>query len=329
MIPLQILEQYNLPEIISIEEISMGLMHGTFRIKTEQGDFIAQKLHAVLTSDAIGNDFLAVTNYLQTTDIVSPKAILNKQDQVLTKLNNEVWRLQTAIPGNSYPIVKSAEMARSAGQLMAKFHRQMANINHDFQSTKILHDTQYFLDKFQRLISENKDSDLYHAVKSELDEVMDIVPKLLLPEGLTTTVVHGDPKISNILFIEDQAVSMVDLDTCNHHTPLVDLGDAMRSWCGNREDDPNNTFRGDIYESAIDGYSKEIAGFLPKEELSLIPQASMLITLELTMRFFNDYFEDNFFGWDSTRYNSRRDHNLARARGQLALYHSQKEFFKK
>jgi len=32
-------------------------------------------------------------------------------------------------------------------------------------------------------------------------------------------------------------------------------------------------------------------------------------------------FEDSYFGWDSDRYESRRDHNLARARSQLALAH--------
>ena len=30
-------------------------------------------------------------------------------------------------------------------------------------------------------------------------------------------------------------------------------------------------------------------------------------------------YDDRYFGWDAARFASRRDHNLVRARGQLAL----------
>ena len=43
------------------------------------------------------------------------------------------------------------------------------------------------------------------------------------------------------------------------------------------------------------------------------------VSLELAARFAVDVFRDEYFGWDASRFASRRAHNLVRARGQLAL----------
>ena len=43
------------------------------------------------------------------------------------------------------------------------------------------------------------------------------------------------------------------------------------------------------------------------------------VCIELAARFTVDMFEDRYFGWDPSRFASRREHNLVRARGQLAL----------
>jgi Ser/Thr protein kinase RdoA (MazF antagonist) len=322
MISSKIISQYDIPEIISIEPIEIGLIHGTFRIKTTNGDFIAQKLHPVLSSDEIADDFLAITNHLQQTDIPSPKAVLNIQGQVLTKLDGEIWRLQTAIPGNSYHTINSEDMARSAGKLLGKFHQVMSSLDYQFKSQKILHDTPVIFKNFIATTEKFKNNELYHLVSSDIELITQAVPGLFLPEDLPKRVIHGDPKISNILFIQNEAVSLVDLDTCNRHTPLVEIGDAIRSWCGGLEDDPHNTLNKKYFSSAISGYLDAAGELLLDQEIDLIPQAAQLITLELVMRFINDFFEDSYFGWDSERYNSRREHNLARVRGQISLYKS-------
>ena len=51
---------------------------------------------------------------------------------------------------------------------------------------------------------------------------------------------------------------------------------------------------------------------------SLIP-GLQTICLELSARFCVDVFRDEYFGWDTERFPSRRAHNLVRARGQLSL----------
>src|SRR5439155_24115766 len=51
--------------------------------------------------------------------------------------------------------------------------------------------------------------------------------------------VHGDLKISNVMFQHDplRATSLVDLDTLGLGTLAFELGDAMRSWCNPHGED--------------------------------------------------------------------------------------------
>lgn len=113
---------------------------------------------------------------------------------------------------------------------------------------------------------------------------------------------------------------MIDFDTLQSLSPLYELGDAVRSWCGGDEDDPQNTFNKGIYEALIKGYRETSGKLLSEQEFKRIPQASHLVMLGLATRFLIDYVEDNYFGWDEQRYQSRKEHNLARCLGQIALY---------
>ena len=160
----------------------------------------------------------------------------------------------------------------------------------------------------------------------EADFLAEELPKLFLPHDLPLRVIHGDPKITNILFGPGgKAKAIVDLDNCNRQSLLGELGDAFRSWCGGEEDDPKNEFRLDLFRTAWKGYSKGAKDFLTTHESGYLPQALGTITLELATRFLTDYFSDSYFGWDKKRYQSRRAHNLARARGQIALYRDLRE----
>ena len=48
---------------------------------------------------------------------------------------------------------------------------------------------------------------------------------------------------------------MIDLDTCNRHTVLVDLGDAIRSWCRDGYEDEVQRFHIDRFEGILQGYA--------------------------------------------------------------------------
>jgi aminoglycoside phosphotransferase (APT) family kinase protein len=133
---------------------------------------------------------------------------------------------------------------------------------------------------------------------------------------------HGDLKISNILFSRQplHATAIVDLDTFGLSTIAYELGDAMRSWCNPKGEDAGSvTFDLAIFEAAIRSFRSVVGDRVSSDELRSIAIGLETVTVELAARFCVDVFHDNYFGWDSSRFPSRRAHNFTRARGQLAL----------
>ena len=70
----------------------------------------------------------------------------------------------------------------------------------------------------------------------------------------------------------------------------------------------------ELFKTYTDGYMSEMVPYIKQEELSLMSESIRIITLELAMRFLNDYINgDTYF---KINYPT---HNLDRARNQLAL----------
>jgi Ser/Thr protein kinase RdoA (MazF antagonist) len=289
-----------------------------------------QKLHKALASDAIAEDLYAVTTRLADEKFPAPMLVETKKGQKTFSYRGHTWRMQTFIPGRIYEVVRDAAMAKEAGGIYARFHAALTDMEYQFKSPLVLHETEKEFQRFEKTIRAHRGSERMEEVAEEVVYIMKELPKLFLPTDLPLRVIHGDPKISNIVFgAKGKAKGVIDLDTCNRRTVLVDLGDAFRSWCGKEEDDPDNTFRLPIFRAAWKGYWKEGKHFLSARERRLVPKAVGTITLELASRFLRDYFEDSYFGWDPSRYESRREHNLARARGQIAEYLDYKSKLKK
>lgn len=70
----------------------------------------------------------------------------------------------------------------------------------------------------------------------------------------------------------------------------------------------------ELFKAYTDGYMSEMVPYITQEELTLMSESIRIITLELAMRFLNDYINgDTYF---KINYPT---HNLDRARNQLAL----------
>ncbi len=317
MIPTVVLKQYAIGKVQQVKPVSSGLIHQTFEITTDQGQYIMQRLHPVLSSLKIGEDILAVTRHLAAQKFLSPVCVLTKTGHVLAHDKKQVWRMQTKLPGKTFEKIQSLLMAREAGEIYARFHRIMDSLSYKFQSPLVLHQTEKVFAKFLAITKKFQKSPLIEDVKTEVDFIKREFPKHLLPADLPKRVIHGDPKISNILFVGTKSRAIIDLDTCTRASVLVELGDAFRSWCGKQEDDPHNTFSLPLFRAAWRGYQRGAGGYLTKKEIAFVTKAIGTITLELATRFLTDYFEDSYFGFDAKRYQSRRTHNLARCRGQL------------
>jgi len=325
-IPKEVLEAYDIGKIDSVKVVTDGLVHKTYDLKTDRGRFILQRVHSVLATKAVSADFLAVTSFLCEKGFPTPKAVLSKSGEVLVHSRGDKWRMQTKLPGKTFHVLNDRTMAYEAGKIYADFHNVLNEISYKFKAKKLLHETEKIYNKFLGEIRRPRHTSFLGDVEKEIEFIKLELPTYFLPNDLPIRVIHGDPKISNILFDgKGRAKAIIDLDTCNRRPLLVELGDAFRSWCGNEEDDPKNKFCLQMFQSSWGGYKEGAGDLMTDREKEYLPQAIGTITLELACRFLTDYFTDNYFGWDDGRYTSRRAHNLARCRGQIKQFQSYKK----
>ncbi len=318
----EVLNNWSIDNPISVKKVETGLLNETYIVRTLDGLFVLQKLHPAVSIEGCTKNYFHVTQFLLKLSKTSQTILPTKNEMLwITTVDKFKWRLLKGVEGEVHTITPNTKIAFEAGKLLAEFHASVKNYNQNLEPTLPMFQYEKVLEKLlkyenQFLESKNKEViEMFHILKQEF-------PKLLLPKNLPIQIIHTDPKISNFLFTNSgTGICMIDLDTIQKLSPLYDIGDCVRSLCGNQEDDANNTFDFIKYQEILNGYNS-VEHTLTNKEKELIPQACKLIMLGLASRFLNDYIDDNYFGWDETRYNNRKEHDLARTIGQVSLWNS-------
>lgn len=324
-----ITEQFGIAESLTVEPAPSGLIHKTFFVKGADGEFVLQQLHSIVRPETC-EDAKVITDYARERDVPVPEFLVTRDGKPWHRAEDgSLWRAMKRLPGESHDAVRSPDEAHSAAALLGQFHAALKDCTYECRGAiPHFHDTPYIFEQFKQVVAAHEKSELLAQVQDDVAFVLQEVPKQFLPATLPRQIVHGDLKISNFLFppkadqppagSDSRATALLDFDTCMNHTPLVDIGDALRSWCNTAGEDAEAIFDRAIYDAAVEGYLSRAA--LSDEERALIPQAFRLLTIELAMRFLKDYFEDSYFGWNAEKFSSRREHNLVRERGQMGLY---------
>ncbi|HEU5057536.1 MAG TPA: phosphotransferase, partial [Kofleriaceae bacterium] len=223
--------------------------------------------------------------------------------------------------------------ARAAGELVGRFHRAVRDLQHAFAFQRAnVHDTAGHFKKLAQAARTAAPGPAAPASGSAAltGEAADLARRILdagarLPPlgDLPRRVMHGDLKVSNVRFAaapEAAAICLIDLDTLGPQNIAYELGDGFRSWCNPEGEDTVETrFDLAIFAAALEGYAAGAAGLLLPAEIDSILPGLETVCLELAARFCVDVFEDRYFGWSPDLFSSRRQHNLVRAQGQLAL----------
>ncbi len=316
-----ILEHFAIGSIHKIEPIASGIINNTYRVLTEDGQYILQRLGAIFTAGT-ALDSMHVAQHLAAQNLPTPvyRTTANGEPYTVDE-EGRVWRVMTAVDGETFDVMPDISYAREAGRILATFHQAMKDFDPSgLHSPLRLHQTPQILAALRQRLPEI----LTHATSDEerqrFESIAPLLEEYTIDPTLDVTVVHGDPKISNIMFKDGKGVCMIDLDTCMRHSSLVDIGDALRSWCRlSEEDNTQGYFSIDAFREAMQGYLAQRP--LPASLYPAITRSGIMITLELAARFANDIVDDSYFGWDSTKFASRREHNRVRVETLIAYAH--------
>ena len=314
-------------EPVTAEHVPAGLINRTFWIRGASGRLLAvlQELNTKIFRPVVHHDIEAVTARVEAVGLLTPKLVPTRRgDLWATDRDGGVWRRMTVVGNRTIHKLTAPTDAVSAGALVARFHAALDDFDYAFQMVRPdVHDTMRHMNAMDTAIEAHPDHRLASEVRS-VAEALHLQWKVWDgPEELPRRVVHGDLKISNVRFEDDEAVALIDLDTLARRTLDVELGDAMRSWCNPVPEDALDAhFDVELFAAAMEGYARGIGqaeGTGPSDdEWSSIVPCTERIALELAARFAKDALEESYFGWDE-RFGGRGEHNLVRSLGQAKL----------
>ena len=322
VIPEAIVNSYQLQQC-QVQFITHGHLNKTYKItKPDATHYILQTLNPIFKAE-IHENIKAVTSHLKRRGLTTPELLPNREHALWTlDENGQVWRFMTHMDGKTILKADSNRICYSAGQMLGRFHTALLDLECDFQGTRLgVHDTPWHIEQLGKVLQAYNNHPLYQQLEPIAVDIFKRFELMDLAEELPERKVHGDPKVSNFLFSQnDQALCLVDLDTLNTMALPLELGDALRSFCNRlAEDSGTANFSREFFTAFMSGYASETKVWLTKDEWQAIPRFTERIALELAARFARDTLSENYFGWDKVRFQRSGEHQLLRAQGQLQL----------
>ena len=304
-----------LPErvVSSVEVCGDGNINDTFRVSLEGcPPVVLQRInHEIFPEpDRVADNVRLVTEHIRTRCSKGSFALIRTVDGMNSYRDNDgnTWRMIECLEGTvAYNSVTTENQAFEGGKVLGDFHRQLDDLDpallhdplpgfHDFSA----YSRQYQL--VRRRYEQPCGSELRFCL-NEADKRIGhgtFLEEMRRGGEIQNRVIHGDPKVANILFDEQTGagVALIDLDTVSSGLLQHDLGDCLRSFCnslGEHTEMPADTcFDIKLCEALLVGY-RDSGAPLSRTDRRLLFHGVRLLTYELALRFLTDYLQGNHY----------------------------------
>ena len=304
---LQLVSHFNVNGTVkSVKPLGNGLINDTYKVTMNEPNapcYVLQRINNAIFKDVelLQRNIEAVTAHLRKK--LEEQATADIDRRVLTFIKAETgktywretddtyWRMMLFIP---IPDFHNMELrARQLKEAVQKDPVKRLSVVHD--------------------IVEELNNNMEEMCKAEQ----------LYREGkLPKRICHCDTKVNNMMFDADgHILCVIDLDTVMPSFVFSDYGDFLRTGANyTAEDDPNLAnvgFNMAIFKAFTKGYLTSAGAFLTPIERENLPFAAKLFPFMQCVRFLTDYINgDEYY---KIKY---PEHNLDRAKNQLALFNS-------
>ena len=342
-----ILEKFNIEgNLVNIETNTAGNINNTYVATFENNDstkkkYLIQKINTTVFTEPykLMKNIEGVTSYLKVqlekecdTKHKVLEVIKTKDGKSLCYVENngerDYYRIYEFIENAiAYNFSTDTNVVYNTGKAFGSFQKLLRNypMSRLNETIKDFHMTDK---RYQKLLDDIKiDSEgRVMEVAPEIvfilmrEDVCSLITEDLGTEDLPYRVTHNDTKVNNVMMDANTGdyVAVIDLDTVMPGSLLFDYGDGIRSTASTAKEDETDLSKVqinlDLFEAYTDGYLSEMSPYMTYEEASLMAESIRVITLELAIRFLNDYINgDTYFKINYDK------HNLDRARNQIAL----------
>ncbi|HEY8998728.1 MAG TPA: phosphotransferase [Candidatus Saccharimonadales bacterium] len=197
----------------------------------------------------------------QLTDAVIPTPVMlaNESGAYVYQDKNIIATVSKRLNGN-HPSDKTLEIARSTGELLARFHQAVTVLDHS---------TQGYLNR-DRALSDSKQLDEANPLTSQIRQMLNDNLEIF-DSGLPKGIIHGDLHTGNALYEGETAKVILDFGDSEENLLLVDVVRTICSKVGVKDGriDPA------LMRSVLEGY-ESIRPLTDKERQS-IPMATRYV----------------------------------------------------
>lgn len=329
-------------DIKELNSINNGIINTTYVVKTDDKGNINKYLLQKINTSIFTEPFKLMKNIENVTKYISLNDSESKDTINVIKAKNglplyvtsdpfshkEYYRVYNYIDNTiSYNKSEKTEIVYNTGKAFGHFCKVLRDfpINDLEEIIKDFHNTKKRYDKLietYKLNPVNRNNRAFKQISEIIsrEEECSVLVNLLEDNKIPYRVTHNDTKVNNVLMdsVTKEPVAVIDLDTVMKGSGLYDYGDGVRSAASNALEDETNLdnvyINMDMFKAYTDGYLSEMTPYLNEEEILNMANSIKIITLELAIRFLDDYLSgDTYF---KTNYD---DHNLDRCKNQLKL----------
>ena len=215
MIDIAITEAFDIDGETEIRRLSSGLINHTYKITDKQGkDFLLQQINTQVFPQPknIQNNYVTIRQHLAEKNSFNLPAIIpTRQNELLFKHNNIVWRCFEYIENTYSPAVSSnADEAWKVANCFGKFSAALSDVDSESLSVILpgFHDLSLRFQQFENAVKSAdekrlKDARFLIELAFQNRRLVDFYDKIAHDkQNFRLYVLHHDCKIANILFKE-------------------------------------------------------------------------------------------------------------------------------
>ena len=319
-----IFDQYGWENATSIP-LSQGLINHTFDVHTAQGDFILQNINTQVFKDpfAIDHNIKTIGHFYNTNqpEKLFTHLVPNLRGETLIEWAGKHYRAFKKIEGFALDVLTNTNQAKEAAHQFGQFTASLTEFPIGALKVTIpqFHDLALRYHQFEQA--------LMHGDAKRMETAKDAIlflqsHQFYVKKWLEFTsnkeahlrVTHHDTKISNVLFKEENAICVIDLDTTMPGYFISDVGDMCRTYlCPVNEACQDLNLIKVIPErwTAIqNGYLEAMGEFLTPFEKDHFAFSGQSIIYMQALRFLTDYLQlDQYYKVDRPSQNLDRTLN--------------------
>jgi len=304
-------------KIAAIVPLGEGNINDTYTVTLRSGERrILQRINPAVFPDpeAVMHNMRMILDHINRDEhkkslseqgITLPILYPGKTGLWYKEQDGSVWRMMSMVIGAvTLNRVSHPAQSEQLGRCLGLFHRLVSGLSPGSLNPTLpdIHNTRKYFRNFNNIVSRHE-----RAATTESAYCEEFIAQrrnlagILVEEGkdLTSSVIHGDPKVDNFLFdlAGEKVISLIDLDTIQRGLLLHDIGDALRSCCNCSGENNSGTgkifFAPRLFHAWLTGYFSQPGMVLTPDDLQHIVVSVQLITFELGLRFYTDYLEGN------------------------------------